>query len=78
MNNNNNEKQFFLDLFDRFGFLLTQSQKQVFLLYFQQNLTIAEIAKAITSSRALVFDTLKKTKAKLIKLQEKQTKNKEL
>lgn len=78
MKNNINEKEFFLDLFDQFGFLLTQSQKQVFLLYFQQNLSIAEIAKIIISSRALVFDTLKKAKTKLLKLQEKQIKNKEL
>ncbi|QCZ36941.1 sigma factor-like helix-turn-helix DNA-binding protein [Mycoplasma nasistruthionis] len=55
-------------LFDLYENLLTQNQKQVFKLYFQQDLSYAEIAEIMATTRSAAFDTLKKALAKLDKL----------
>lgn len=41
----------YLMLFDKYSFLLTQNQKQIFQLYFHEDLSYSEIAKILVTSR---------------------------
>ncbi|AKJ21076.1 sigma factor-like helix-turn-helix DNA-binding protein [Mycoplasmopsis synoviae] len=61
----------YLMLFDKYSFLLTQNQKQIFQLYFHEDLSYSEIAKILVTSRTNVYDSINKTLRKLIKLEEK-------
>lgn len=46
-------------LFDIYGELLSDKQKQIFYDYYQDNLSLSEIAENLNISRNAVFDTLK-------------------
>ncbi len=48
-------------LFDQYSSLLTERQQEVFIDYYQEDLSYQEIADSLGISRAGVFDTLKRT-----------------
>ncbi len=56
-------------LFEIYGRLLTNSQQEIMTDYYQNNLSLAEIAEIRNTSRASVSDTLKKSIAKLNKFE---------
>lgn len=61
----------FGDLFELYGKLLPKSQIEVGNLYFNENLTISEIADNLSITRQAVYDSLKKTEAKLLDFEDK-------
>ena len=58
-------------LFDAYGDLLTERQKDLFDQYYNQDLSLAEIAENAGISRQGVYDTLRRTEAILRKFEEK-------
>lgn len=52
-------------LYDFYGNLLTQKQKDVFSLYYSENMSLAEIADEFQISRQAVHDTLKNAESAL-------------
>lgn len=48
-------------LYDFYGELLTDKQKNIFELYYQNDLSLAEIAEQLQISRQGVYDTLKRS-----------------
>ena len=56
-----------LMLFDFYGALLTDKQKEVYDLYYQQDLSLGEIAEIWQVSRASVYDLLRRTEQGLEK-----------
>lgn len=61
----------FGDLYELYGKLLPKSQIDVGDLYFNNNFTISEIADILNKTRQAVYDSLKKTQAKLIDYENK-------
>ncbi len=58
-------------LFDYYGDLLTQRQKQCFDLRYNQDLSLAEIAQELSISRQGVYDNLSRAEALLKNMEEK-------
>ncbi len=58
-------------LFDYYGDLLTQRQRQCFDLHYNQDLSLGEIAQELSISRQAVFDNLGRTEALLKNMEEK-------
>ncbi|EFF41709.1 sigma-70 family RNA polymerase sigma factor [Mycoplasmopsis alligatoris] len=58
-------------LFEKYSSFLTQSQKQVFQLFYFEDLSYAEIAEILACTRTNAYDTLKKAVAKLEKIEQK-------
>ena len=58
-------------LFDFYGEMLRDSQAEVMTLYHEDNLSLAEIAQELGTSRQAVHYTLKKAEASLEKYEEK-------
>ena len=58
-------------LYDFYGQLLTEKQRQVMELYHEENLSLTEIADEFTISRQAVHDTLKKAERSLAEYEEK-------
>ena len=58
-------------LFDFYGPLLTSKQQEIYDLYFQQDLSLGEIAQLQEVSRQAVFDLLKRTEEALNTYEEK-------
>ena len=58
-------------LYDFYGELLTEKQRQVMALYHEENLSLAEIGEEFGISRQAVFDTLKKAEQALQSYEEK-------
>lgn len=58
-------------LFDYYGDLLTEKQKTCFDLYYNQDLTLAEIAAEAGISRQGVHDSLARAEAALMAMEEK-------
>ncbi|SYV96684.1 Sigma-70, region 4 [Mycoplasmopsis edwardii] len=56
-------------LYEKYQNLLTQNQRQIFELYFYQDLSYAEIAEITATTRTAAFDAVKKATAKLEKLE---------
>lgn len=52
-------------LYDFYGALLTEKQRQVMALYHEENLSLSEIAQEFGISRQAVHDTLKKAEQAL-------------
>ena len=52
-------------LYDFYGALLTEKQRQVMALYHEENLSLSEIAQEFGVSRQAVHDTLKKAEQAL-------------
>ncbi|WP_120160782.1 sigma factor-like helix-turn-helix DNA-binding protein [Mycoplasmopsis bovirhinis] len=63
-------------LYEQYKNLLTQTQRQVFELYYYQDLSYSEIAKIMATSRSAAYDAVKKALAKLTKLNQEIYKNK--
>ncbi|AKA50198.1 hypothetical protein VO56_03060 [Mycoplasmopsis gallinacea] len=60
-------------LFEKYKNFLTQNQRQVFELYFYNDLSYAEVAEILATTRTNAYDTVKKAISKLEKLDEKMT-----
>ena len=58
-------------LYDFYGQLLTEKQRQVMSLYHEENLTLSEIAAEFGISRQAVHDTLKKAEQSLTEYEKK-------
>lgn len=58
-------------LFEKYGNLLTQSQKQALALYLFEDLTISEIATEIATTRQAINDAIKKGIKKLREIAQK-------
>ncbi len=57
-------------LLDYYGSLLTEKQKNYFDLYYNQDLSLAEIAEQEGISRQGVHDTISRTEATLLQMEE--------
>ncbi len=57
-------------LFDHYGELLTERQRMCFELYYDQDLTLAEIAQELKVSRQGVYDNLNRAEATLRNMEE--------
>ena len=58
-------------LYDFYGELLTQKQKQVYEMYYQDDLSLSEIGEELSVSRQAVQDQLKRTEKILLGYEEK-------
>lgn len=56
---------YFIELFEIYKGLLTETQRETFYSHFFLDLSLAEIAEGQNTSRQSVFDAIKKVKAKL-------------
>ncbi|MEA4134512.1 sigma factor-like helix-turn-helix DNA-binding protein [Mycoplasma sp. 2704] len=75
MNNKSLEKVIkYTELFDKYGNLLTQNQQQVFKLYYEQDLSYAEVAEVMATSRQAATDAVNKAIHNLLKIEEKMNK----
>lgn len=63
------ERIYLGELFDLYSFLLTDTQKEIFSDYYLFDLSFSEIGEARNISRAAVEDSLKKSKTKLIEIE---------
>lgn len=59
------------NLYDIYGQLLTNKQKQIFGMYYQDDLSLGEIADEVETSRQAVFDNLKRVEKILLGYEEK-------
>ena len=59
------------ELFDLYGAMLTEKQKNYFILYYQEDFSLAEIAEEEDISRNAVYDDLKRTENILTSMEEK-------
>ena len=58
-------------LFDFYGDILTDKQRKYFDLYYNDDLSLAEIAKKVGISRPGVHDIIKRAKKVLMKIEQK-------
>lgn len=58
-------------LFDFYGPLLTEKQREIFSLYYEDDSTLEEIAEEKGGSRQSVFDLLKRTEAAMLRYEQK-------
>ncbi|HBU11899.1 MAG TPA: hypothetical protein DEB31_03995 [Clostridiales bacterium] len=66
------EKDLNLPLYyDLYGSFLTEKQAKVFELYYNDDLSLAEIAREMAISRQGVMDTVKRSRNKLYGMEEK-------
>ncbi len=61
------EDFYYVELFEIYGGLLTENQRDAFYSHFCLDLSLAEIAEDMKVGRQSVFDSVKKAKANLIK-----------
>ncbi|MGZ9432189.1 sigma factor-like helix-turn-helix DNA-binding protein [Mycoplasma sp. 613B] len=61
------DRDLLIKLFDKYSSLLTQNQKQIFQLFYFEDLSLTEISEICATTRSAVFDSLKKAKTKLTK-----------
>lgn len=54
------KREYHITLFDTYKELLTEKQQEYFVLYYYEDLTLAEIAENKNVSRNAVFDQIKK------------------
>lgn len=72
MKNNDIEmREALVKIYENYGNLLSQSQKQVFHLYYIEDLSLVEIAKIIVTSRQAISDALNKARQKLLDINKK-------
>ena len=57
-------------MFDFYAGLLTPRQKEIFSMHYMEDMSMTEIAEAVGTSPQAVLDIIKRTKAKLRKLEE--------
>ena len=60
-----NEFVYYGELYNIYGFLLTDKQKEIFALYYEENLSISEIAEYKKVSRSYIGKIISETKKKL-------------
>ncbi|AZZ65272.1 hypothetical protein DMC14_000430 [Metamycoplasma phocicerebrale] len=60
------ERNKIIDLFDKYGELLAQSQKQALYLHLIEDLSFSEIGVELAMTRAGAYDAVKKAKQKLL------------
>ncbi len=58
-------------LYDYYGAMLTQKQREYLDMRFNQDMSLSEIAEAQNVSRQAVFDNLSRTEAQLLRMEEK-------
>lgn len=72
MKNNELEmREKLIQLYETYGNLLPQSQKQVFHLYYIEDLSLTEIANIVVTSRQAISDALNKARLKLLDIDKK-------
>lgn len=59
------EREALIQAFEKFNHILTTNQKQIFHLYYLEDLSLSEIAQIVATTRSSVYDTLKKALKKL-------------
>ena len=64
-------RAYLADLFDIYGELLTDKQRQMFDLYHQNDFSLGEIAEECEVSRQAVFDIIKRTEHTLEEYEQK-------
>lgn len=67
---NINERDELIELFEKYQGLLTQAQRQAMHLYLIEDLSLAEVAEELATTRQAVHDAINKGKAKLKKINE--------
>ena len=70
MKNEIEEFNYMNDLYDIYGKLLTDKQKDVFVKYYFYDLSLQEIADEMNITKSAVLDNLEHTKNKLISYEE--------
>ena len=65
------EKTKFVDLLDLYGCMLTEKQREITRLYYDEDLTLAEIGENLSISRQGVYDALSRCKRTLEDFEEK-------
>lgn len=65
------KRKYLNDLFDLYGSMLTEKQKSNFVLYYQEDLSLGEIAELEKVSRNAIYDNLKRTEKILLNMEEK-------
>ena len=60
-----NEFVYYSQLFDIYSFLLTRKQQEIFSLYYEENLSLSEIAEYKKVSKSYIGKIIKQTKEKL-------------
>ena len=65
MKNNIDERDEIVALFEKYKGFLTQTQKQAIQLYYFEDLSLAEIAEIVATTRSAVHDAIKKGIKKL-------------
>ncbi len=68
MSNNRNR---YNELFDFYGSLLTERQRDIFTYYYREDYSLAEIAESEGVSRAAVSDALKRCREELLSYEER-------
>ncbi|TQC51582.1 hypothetical protein E1I18_01595 [Mycoplasmopsis mucosicanis] len=59
------QREYYINLFEKFKNFLTQTQVQAFSLYFFENLSYQEIAQITATTRSAAYDSVKKAINKL-------------
>ena len=62
---------YYNDLFDIYGFILTSKNIQIFKLYYEENLTMQEIADLMKVSKSFIGNSIKKSQERLKLLESK-------
>ncbi|TPR54749.1 sigma factor-like helix-turn-helix DNA-binding protein [Metamycoplasma neophronis] len=65
------ERNLIIKLYEKYGDLLAQSQKQALYLHLFEDLSYAEIGVELAMTRSGAFDAVKKAKAKLLTIDQK-------
>lgn len=71
MKNELNEFNLMNELYDLYGYLLTDKQKNIFEKYYFYNLSLQEIAEELLISKSAVLDNLEHTKKNLMNYENK-------
>ncbi|WP_029608484.1 sigma factor-like helix-turn-helix DNA-binding protein [Mycoplasma simbae] len=69
------QREYYIDLFEKYKSFLTQTQAQCFQLYFFENLSYQEIADIGATTRSAAYDSVKKAVQKLEKMHLKMQQN---
>ena len=59
------EREELIQAFEKFNHILTTNQKQIFHLYYLEDLSLSEISQIVATTRSSVYDTIKKALKKL-------------
>lgn len=65
MSNDLLERDKLIKAYELFNHVLTKNQKQIFHLYYIEDLSLSEISDIVATTRSSVYDTLSKAKKKL-------------